>query len=91
MDLSKGVEDMIRITVEKIPFGFGEPEVLGTMTIANTSKNLLSRGDYHYKIHNKRGARFREGFVENFPRKRLLAWDLLYRVLRHAFGERNAN
>lgn len=33
--------------------------------------------------------KLREGQVKGFPRQKLLAWDLLYRVLNVAFGERN--
>ena len=82
---------MIKITVEIIPYGIGKPKIIGVMTISNTGKSLItpSRGDYTYKITKKNNYLMRSGEVENFPRKKLLVWDLLYRILRKEFGERN--
>jgi len=45
-----------------------------------------------YKIlfHSKGNKRiWKECDVDNFPRKRLLVWDLLYRALKKIVGERN--
>jgi hypothetical protein len=33
---------------------------------------------------------WKTGRVEDFPRKRLLGWDLLYRALHATVGDRNA-
>ena len=81
---------MIRITIELIPFGVGPPRHLGTMVIGNegTSKTL-SKGNYRYYLYNKAKRRWRGGRIEDFPRKKLLSWDLIYRILRKEFGERN--
>lgn len=80
---------MIRVTVERIPFGVGEPEHLGTMEIANTGQGTPTQGKYRVRLSDKAGRPWREVHVEGFSRRWLLAWDLLYRVLRDAVGERN--
>lgn len=80
---------MIRVTMELIPFGVGEPEHLGTMEIGNTGRGTPTRGKYRARLSDRAGRPWREAHVEDFPRRRLLAWDLLYRVLRDAVGERN--
>ena len=82
---------MIRITVELIPHGIGKPKHLGTMVIGNILSGTRTQGDYFYKMFNKAGHRFRnrKGTIKSFPRERLLVWDLLYRILRKEFGERN--
>lgn len=82
---------MIRVTVELIPFGIGRPEHLGTVEIANTGKGSATQGNYRFKMFGRGEQKrlYKEGAIEGFPRKRLLAWDLLYRVLRDAVGERN--
>lgn len=50
-------------------------------------------GNYRYTFSqaNKTKRLLREGGIEGFPRKRLSAWDLLFRCLKEAFGERNQN
>lgn len=83
---------MIEITVKLIPHGRRdvEPVVLGVCLIANDGTGTPSSGAYKYIMCGKQQkVMLREGFIEGFPRKRLLAWDLLYRVLHQAFGERN--
>ena len=80
---------MIKITIELVPHGIGEPRHLGILVICNTGEGSKTRGDYNYRISNKAGSSWRNGSIENFPRKRLLVWDLLYCILRKEFGERN--
>jgi len=82
---------MIVIKVELWPHGFElAKKSLGEAHIWNVGgdRNI---GEYKfalYKAGNKR-AIYREGRLKGFPRLRLLAWDLLYRVLDQAVGDRN--
>jgi len=86
---------MIRVTVEMLPGGNEERKYhLGTAYIANdgeTSANTNgSRGSYEVVL-SKRGqpeSIWKAGRVFNFPRKRLLMWDLLYRALKETVGDR---
>lgn len=83
---------MIRVTVELLPKGRGQPQHLGTMEITNDGTGNRSRGNYTYRLsmRGKPEVTLRAGAVKGFPRRALLAWDLLYRVLHDAVGARNA-
>lgn len=80
---------MIRVTVELIPWGVGKPQHLGTAEIFNDATGTTTRGNYGFRLFSRNKRLYKEGEVKDFPRKRLLAYDLLYRVLREAMGERN--
>lgn len=82
------------ITVDLNLFRFGNPDdkhSLGKMKIWNDASGNQTRGNYKYVIFNKRGTIFRKGEIKNFPRKRLLGWDLVYRILEQEFGGRNGS
>lgn len=82
---------MIYVRVELWPGGDrSRSEVLGEGRIAlGRTTNGGRRGNYAFSLTGKSGARMNSGFVEGFPRKTHMAWDLLYRVLRSARGYRN--
>lgn len=93
---------MIVVTVELWPGGTGKPQHLGTAVIANDGTGDAQHGNYKAALAGKgRGYPsikqlvdrshhvWRTAYVSNFPRKRLTAWDLLYRVLSVAVAERN--
>lgn len=67
----------------------GPPRKLGSIRIGNTGEGTLTRGTYIAQLFGKSHRFMRTVRVEDFPRKRLLAHDLLYRVLREAVGWRN--
>jgi hypothetical protein len=83
---------MIVVRVELWPFGNQARAIpLGTATITNDGSGGLHVGNYNAEF-SKRGAKastWKSSRVEGFPRKRLGAWDLLYRALRSAVGGRN--
>lgn len=84
---------MILITVELVSARTGKREVLGKAEIYNDATGTPSRGNYVAKLY-KRGENFggsvwKAGRIEDFPRKRLLMWDLLFRVLRELVEDRN--
>lgn len=85
---------MIRVTVELVSAVTGKTSTLGIMKISNdvlkTHQTQGWLGDYNASLSTKGGRRFwKSARVVDFPRKRLLAWDLLYRVLREVVGSRN--
>jgi len=84
---------MIRITVELLPKGFEEgKKVLGVATIANNLTGTTTQGNYSYTLFKKGGRTpYKIGRIVDFPRKRLLTWDLLFRVLADAVGDRNGS
>ena len=76
-------------------------EVLGIMDIWNNGSGSDTIGNYGYCawpagtpkdiLHFKNTVNKAKwsGSVVNFPRKKLLAWDLLLRCLKDSFGDRN--
>jgi len=85
-----GTGFVIVVTVELWPGGDkSRAQVLGRAAIINEGTGTLSRGTYAATFSDKAGRLWRAIEVRGFPRKRLLAWDLLYRALRDAVGERN--
>lgn len=82
---------MIRVTIELLPHGFEtDKETLGVVEIANDGTGTLTNGSYRYKLF-KRGMKgiWKSGGVSGFPRQKLGSYDLLYRVLKAAIGNRN--
>jgi hypothetical protein len=82
---------VIRVTLELIPGGIGEPEHLGTIEIANNISRTLDtegrRGTYDARIWKKRFRRsdpWGDVTVENFPRRSYHPWNLVRQVLNMA-------
>ena len=70
----------------------GDPNqmtILGEAKIINTGTGTDTDGHYIFKLAGKNGRPWKKGVVTGFPRKRLLAWDLLYRCLKEVIGDRN--
>jgi len=81
---------MLRVTIELVPLGIeSRARVIATSTIVNTGTGTPASGDYRIELRDAAGRRWKSGHVEGFPRKRLLAWDLLYRALEKLVGNRN--
>lgn len=84
---------MIIVTVELHSARTGKTTLLGRAKICNDRLRTIGTGgtfgDYTCVFRNKAGAFWKETFVERFPRKRLLMWDLLYRALKQIVGDRN--
>ena len=81
---------MLRITIELVPLGIeSRAKVIATGTIANTGTGSPTCGDYRIELRDAAGRKWKRGHIEDFPRKRLLAWDLLYRALTELVGNRN--
>lgn len=81
---------MIRVIVELWPHGDpSKKKRLGVMTITNDGKGTSKKGGYDALAMGKTQRWFRRSRVEDFPRQRLVAWDLVYRALRGMVGDRN--
>jgi hypothetical protein len=83
---------MIRITVELVPKGDNsKARKLWQALIGNDATGTMTRGNYRYTL-SRRGAAgsvWKAGRIYDFPRKDLGVWDLMYRVLKDAVGNRN--
>lgn len=85
---------MLVIRMELWPHGVeAEAEVLATATIINDGTGgdgtgNSPRGNYHVELYNGRRS-WKKCRVENFPRKKLLGWDILCRALFTMLGDRN--
>ncbi len=84
---------MLRISIDLVPHGDEtKKRSLGTAKIWNDGTSLDTKiGNYKFSLLKWRGAKgiWKEGKLKNFPRKRLGAWDLLYRALGEVIGGRN--
>jgi len=83
---------MIRVTIELIPFGVGEPRTLGIAEITNDGTGDKNRGNYNFTLSKwapKTHEVWKTGHVVDFDRKGRGPWDLLYLVLRSCVRKRN--
>lgn len=81
---------MIVVKIELWPWGEESRKVeLGTARIWNDASGSSTVGNYGYELKGKSGSPMGKGEVKDFPRQRLMAWDLLLRVLRDARGKKN--
>lgn len=80
---------MLKITIELLPFGSEtNKKTLGIMRIGNDLTGTKTMGNYKYSFQYNTRKNY-SGEIKKFPRQRLNAWDLLFRVLYHARGKEN--
>lgn len=75
---------MIRVHITLHSAVTGKVSTLGTAEICNVGYapgQPRSLGRYTYRFTGRDGRMWREGFLGSFPRKKRLAWDLLFRCL----------
>jgi hypothetical protein len=80
---------MLVVRIELHSAVTGEVTTLATGKIVNTGAGTPTRGNYRIELRDAAGRKWKTGHIEGFPRKRLLAWDLLYRALEKLVGTRN--
>jgi hypothetical protein len=81
---------MLRITIELVPLGVeANKKTLVVGTIVNDGTGTHTTGNYRVTLQNAAGRKWKAGTIVDFPRTRLLAWDLLYRCLAKLVGKRN--
>jgi hypothetical protein len=81
---------MLVVKVELHSAITGEVTTLGTAKLINDGSGTPSSGNYRFSFTDKSGREWKSGNLSGFPRKKLLAWDLLYRALCKAVGDRNS-
>lgn len=68
---------MIRVTIELISaVSPDRNRVLGIAEISNV-RGTKQRADYRYKVFGKNGRKMHDGYLQNMPRLKTNAWDLL--------------
>lgn len=86
---------MIKVTMQLVSALGPDRNKTWTAEISNdrttTEETKGRRGAYIYQLFDAGGRIFREGRIANFPRKERGAWDLLFRVLLNAVGNRNGD
>jgi hypothetical protein len=81
---------MLVVRIELWPHGDeSRRKIIASGTIANTGTGTTTRGNYQVTLFDGNSRRWKSGTVENFPRKRLLGWDLLFRALQ-MLADRNS-
>ncbi len=80
---------MLRITIEMLPAGDRKrAKILYRGFISRQSMNKAgTHAHYWVELRTKAGKIWKQGMVHNFPRRRLLAWDLLQWGLNVAIGD----
>lgn len=80
---------MLVVKIELHSAVTGQITTIATGTICNTGTGNSTQGNYRIELRDAAGRKWKSGHIEKFPRKRLLAWDLLYRALEKLVGPRN--
>ena len=80
---------MIVVKVELPSARTGKTSTLGTLRIVNDATGTATSGNYTGELRGANGRALETCRVSGFPRKRRLAWDLVYRVLRATRGDKN--
>lgn len=82
---------MIQVKITLISANTRQHSPLGTLNIGNDGEGTPISGNYFAALFTRgeKPRTWKEVRVFGFPRKKLNAYDLLYRVLREAVGDRN--
>jgi len=81
---------MLVVKIELHSAVTGKVTTIASGKIVNTGSGTPTRGNYRVELRDAAGRPWKNTAVEDFPRKRLLAWDLLYRALARIIGNRNS-
>ena len=80
---------MLIVRIELHSAVTGQVTTIATGEIVNTGTGSPTQGNYRIELRDAAGRHWKKGHIEGFPRKRLLAWDLLYRALEKLVGNRH--
>lgn len=77
------------MTIELVPMGDeARARTIHTAVIANDGTGTKSQGNYRYALSRRGSTKpWKVGKLHGFPRLRLGAWQLLYRVLAEALDQ----
>lgn len=79
---------MLIVRIELHSAVTGQITTIATGKIVNVGTGSPAQGNYRIELQDAAGRKWKIGHIESFPRKRLLAWDLLYRALDKLVGDR---
>lgn len=82
---------MLNVTIELHSAVTLKKSNIGYIEIINDDTGTRTRGNYVARLY-RRGSKktiWKEVRLRDFPRQTLTSYDLLYRVLKEAVGERN--
>jgi hypothetical protein len=79
---------MLIVKIELHSAVTGQVTTIATGKIINTGSGSPTQGNYRVELQDAAGRKWKSGHIEGFPRKRLIAWDLLYRCLEKLVGKR---
>ena len=68
---------MLIVKIELHSAVTGQVTTIATGKIVNTGTGSPTQGNYRIELQDAAGRQWKTGHIEGFPRKRLLAWDLL--------------
>ena len=80
---------MLIVRIELHSAVTGQVTTIASGEIVNTGTGSSTQGNYRIELRDAAGRKWKSGHIAGFPRKRLLAWDLLYRALEKLVGARN--
>ncbi len=80
---------MLIVKIELHSAVTGKVKTIATGKIVNTGAGTSTQGNYRVELRDALSRPWKSGTVEGFPRRRLLAWDLLARALHNILGSRN--
>jgi hypothetical protein len=81
---------MLIIKIELHSAVTGQITTIAIGTIVNTGTGNPTLGNYRIELRDAASRVWKTGHIEGFPRKRLIAWDLLYRALKKLVESRNS-
>jgi hypothetical protein len=79
---------MLIVKIELHSAVTGQVTTIATGKIINPGSGSPTQGNYRVELQDAAGRKWKSGHIEGFPRKRLIAWDLLYRCLEKLVGKR---
>jgi len=78
---------MLKVNIELIPFGFGKPESVDTISIINDGSGNSEIGNYYSFVHSDRDNIVK---VKKYPRNKKALY-LLHLVLKEYFKDHDLN
>ena len=80
---------MLRIVIDLIPLGFGEPLEIGNMEVWNDATGSKTIGNYGFRIFKKNSnVVIKSGHVSRYKRKAWSVWYLIYLCLHEVYKDK---
>lgn len=72
---------MLRVTIEVVEHGIGDPVPIGELEIINDGTGSKHYGNYRYRLLGAKKGKLHRGAIVGFQRMRRDAWELAWRCL----------